>query len=62
MKVDAVNLQNYYNIMAQKQESGPAEVGFVEGLFELQKVRCKLVRARSEISHAAFFILHPQIW
>ena len=33
--------------MAQKQESGPAEGGLVECLFELRQVRSKIITARS---------------
>ena len=49
MKVDDVNLQNYYKVTTEQQERGPAEGGFVECVFELWKVRFRIVRARSEI-------------
>ena len=35
--------------MTTKTRKCPAEGGFVEGLFELWKVKSKIVRARSEI-------------
>ena len=38
MKVNDVNVQQYYKIMAEQKDSGPAEGGFVECLFELWKV------------------------
>ena len=49
MKVNDVNLQFYYKMMAEKEESGPAEGGFVDWLYELWKVRAKIARTRSEI-------------
>ena len=49
MKVDDVNLQNYYNVMAEQQENGPAERGFVDYLFKLWKLMARIIRAKSEI-------------
>ena len=49
MKVDDVNLQFYCKMMTEKKESGPAEGGFVDCIFEFWKVRTKIVRARREI-------------
>ena len=49
MKVDDVNLQYYYRMMAKQKDKGLAEGGFVECIFELWRVRSRIVKARSEI-------------
>ena len=49
MKIDDVNLQHDYKVMAEQKDRSPAEGGFVECLFELWKVRSRIVKARSEM-------------
>ena len=45
--------------MAEQQESGPAHEGFVECLFELFKVRSKIIRARLKFQPRGNFWITP---
>ena len=47
MTVDDVNMQNCYTVMAEQKHMGPAEGGFLECLFELWKIRSRIVKAKS---------------
>ena len=44
MKVNDVNLKSYYKVMVEQNYMGLAEGGFVECLFELWKIRSRIIK------------------
>ena len=61
MKVDAANLKAYPEQVAEMENEGPSEGGFVtqtfvKWLFEMWKLRAKIIKTRAEILAAGQFI------
>ena len=49
MKVDNVNLKEHAQQVAETQNEGPSEGGFVECLLKMWKLRTKIVKAGAKI-------------